>query len=194
MTVLEPYMKSVRSYLGHTPKLGERVFIDPFALVLGQVELGDDCSVWPMAVVRGDMHHIKIGERTSVQDGAVLHITHDSDYNPGGFPLLIGSDVTIGHKAVLHGCTVRDRVLIGMGAIIMDGAVIGEDCVVGAGALVTEGVIVPPKSLILGSPAKVTRTVTDEELAWIRESAQNYVGYARRYLEEPLKARPGFRA
>lgn len=116
----------------------------------------------------------------------MLHVTHDTH------PLIIGDDVTIGHHVVLHGCTVHNRVLVGMGAIIMDGAVIGEDSVVGAGALVTEGTIVPPKSLILGSPAKVKRPVTDQELAWIRESAQNYIRYSRQYLSGPDKPRPGF--
>jgi carbonic anhydrase/acetyltransferase-like protein (isoleucine patch superfamily) len=117
----------------------------------------------------------------------MLHVTHDTH------PLIIGSDVTIGHNVVLHGCTVKDRVLIGMGAIIMDGAVIGEDCVVGAGALVTENTIVPPRSLILGSPAKVKRPVTGKELAWIKESAQNYVRYAQQYLSNSIKTSTGFR-
>jgi carbonic anhydrase/acetyltransferase-like protein (isoleucine patch superfamily) len=116
----------------------------------------------------------------------MLHVTHDTH------PLVIGDDVTIGHHVVLHGCTIHNRVLVGMGAIIMDGAVIGEDSVVGAGALVTENTIVPPKSLILGSPAKVKRPVNGQELAWIRESAQNYMKYSRRYLSGPEKPRPGF--
>ena len=118
-------MKSVRSYLEHSPKIGNDVFVDPSALVLGDVHLGDDCSVWAMAVIRGDMHRIRIGARTSVQDGSVLHITHAGPFNPDGYPLTIGEDVTIGHKALLHGCTIGDRVLVGMGAIIMNGAVIG---------------------------------------------------------------------
>jgi len=117
----------------------------------------------------------------------VVHVTHDTH------PTSIGNDVTVGHHVVLHGCTVKDRALIGMGAIIMDGAVIGEDCIVGAGALVTEGTSVPPKSLILGSPAKVKRAVTEKELAWIRESAQNYVRYAKQYLQGPHKGPLGFR-
>ena len=108
----------------------------------------------------------------------MLHVTHDTH------PLMVGNDVTVGHRVVLHGCTIKDRVLVGMGAIIMDGAVIGEDSVVGAGALVVEGTVVPPKSVILGSPARVRRAVTDQELAWIRESAENYVKYARQYLHD----------
>ncbi len=155
-------------------------------MVIGDVVMGEDCSAWFHAVIRGDVNFIRIGDRTNVQDLCMLHVTHDTH------PLIIGDDVTIGHNVVLHGCTIRNRVLVGMGAIIMDGAVIEEDSVVGAGALITEGTIVPPKSLILGSPAKVTRPVTEQELAWIRESAQNYMHYARQYLFGPDKPRPGF--
>jgi carbonic anhydrase/acetyltransferase-like protein (isoleucine patch superfamily) len=162
-------------------------YIEDTAVVLGDVVMGEDCSFWFHAVVRGDVNHIRIGDRTNVQDLCMLHVTHDTH------PLIIGSDVTIGHNVVLHGCTVKDRVLIGMGAIIMDGAVIGEDCVVGAGALVTENTIVPPGSLILGSPAKVKRSVTGKEMDWIRESAQNYVRYAQQYLSNSVKTSTGFR-
>ena len=178
----------IRTFQGMAPRVAGSAFIEETAVIVGDVVLGEDSSVWFHAVVRGDVHYIRIGDRTNVQDLSMLHVTHDTH------PLVIGNDVTVGHHVVLHGCTVKDRVLIGMGAIIMDGAVVGEDCVVGAGALVTERTIVPPRSLILGSPAKVARPVTDEELAWIRESAKNYVRYARQYLEEPAKARPGFRA
>lgn len=178
----------IRTFQGVSPRVAGSVFIEETAVVVGDVVIGADSSVWFHAVVRGDVHYIRIGARTNVQDLSILHVTHDTH------PLVIGDDVTVGHHVVLHGCTVKDRVLIGMGAIIMDGAVVGEDCVVGAGALVTERMIVPPKSLILGSPAKVKRVVTDEELAWIRESAQNYVRYARQYRDGPLKVKPGFRA
>ena len=168
------------------PTIPKSCFIEETGVVLGDVVMGEDCSVWFHAVVRGDVHYIRIGDRTNVQDLCMLHVTHDTH------PLIIGSDVTIGHNVILHGCTIKDRVLIGMGAIIMDGAVIGEESVVGAGALVTEGTIVPPKSLILGSPAKVKRPVTEHELACINESAENYVNYARQYLGNPLKAKTGF--
>jgi len=177
----------IRTFQGVKPRVAGSAFIEETAAVIGDVVIGEDSSVWFHAVVRGDVHYIRIGNRTNIQDLSLLHVTHDTH------PLVIGNNVTVGHHVVLHGCTVQDRVLIGMGAIIMDGAVIGEDCVIGAGALVTERTIVPPKSLILGSPAKVKRLVTDEELAWIRESAQNYVRYARQYLEEPSKVKPGFR-
>lgn len=178
----------LRTFQGVTPRVADSAFIDETAVIIGDVAIGDDSSVWFHTVVRGDVHVIRIGDRTNIQDLSMLHVSHDT------YSLEIGNDVTVGHHVVLHGCTVSDRVLIGMGAIIMDGVVIGEDCVVGAGALVTARTIVPPKSLILGAPAKVARAVTDAELAWIRESAQNYVRYARCYREEPLKAGSGFRA
>jgi len=176
----------IRTFQGLKPTIPKSCFIEETAVVIGDVVMGEDCSVWFHAVVRGDVHSIRIGDRTNVQDLCMLHVTH------GTHPLVIGNDVTIGHNVILHGCTIRDRVLIGMGAIIMDGALIGEDSVVGAGALVTEGTIVPPKSLILGSPAKVKRAVTGNELAWIKESADNYVAYARQYLGDPARAKTGF--
>lgn len=176
----------IRTFQGITPKIAASAFIEETAIVIGDVVIGEESSIWFNSVVRGDVHYIRIGNRTNVQDLCLLHVTHDTH------PLVIGDAVTVGHHVVLHGCTVKDRVLIGMGAIIMDGAVIGEDCVVGAGALVTEGTIVPPKSLLLGAPAKVKRPVTDQELAWIRESAENYVSYARQYQTDPMKPRSGF--
>ena len=163
------------------PQIRGDCWIAPNATVIGNVLLEQNTSVWFNAVIRGDVHYIRIGERTNVQDLCMLHVTHDTH------PLIIGNEVTIGHNVVLHGCTIQDRVLVGMGAIIMDGAVIGEDSVVGAGALVVEGTIVPPKSLILGSPAKVKRPVTGQELAWIKESAGNYVRYARQYMGDQGK-------
>lgn len=171
----------IRIFQGITPTVPKSCFIDTTAVVIGDVVMGEYCSVWFNAVIRGDVNYIRIGERTNVQDLCMLHVTHDTH------PLIIGSGVTIGHNVVLHGCTIQDRVLVGMGAIIMDGAVIGEDSVVGAGALVVEGTVVPPKSLILGSPAKVKRPVTEKELAWVRESAENYIRYARQYMGDTGK-------
>lgn len=176
----------IRAFQGVLPVVPKSVFVEDTAVVIGDVVLGEDCSLWFHAVVRGDVNYIRIGDRTNVQDLCMLHVTHDTA------PLVIGCDVTIGHNVILHGCTVKDRVLIGMGAIIMDGAVIGEDSVVGAGALVTENTKFPPKSLILGTPAKFKRPVTDKELAWIRESARNYVTYARQYLTDTTK-KTGFK-
>ncbi len=177
----------IRTFQGTTPTIPKSCFVEGTAAVIGDVVMGEDCSVWFNAVIRGDVHYIRIGDRTNIQDLCMLHVTHDTH------PLVIGHEVTVGHSVVLHGCTIKDRVLVGMGAIIMDGAVIGEDSVVGAGALVVEGTVVPPKSLILGSPARVRRAVTDKELAWIKESAENYVTYARQYLAEPKNAKTGFR-
>ena len=130
---------AIRTYQGMTPQLGARVFVDSSAVVLGDVQLGDDCSVWPMAVVRGDMQRIRIGARSSVQDGSVLHITHAGPFNPDGYPLLIGEEVTIGHNVTLHGCTLGNRILVGMGSIVMDGAVVEDEVVIGAGSLVPPG-------------------------------------------------------
>ena len=160
------------------PKVATSAFVDDTAAVIGDVEIGSESSVWFNAVVRGDVHYIRIGHRTNIQDLSLLHVTHDT------YPLTLGDDVTIGHHVVLHGCTIKDRVLVGMGAVIMDGVVIEEDCIVGAGALITERTHVPPKSLILGTPARVKRTLTDAEFAWIKESAHNYVRYAQYYASD----------
>lgn len=176
----------IRTFQGIKPTIPTSCFIEDTAVVIGDVIMGEDCSAWFHAVIRGDVNYIRIGNRTNVQDLCMLHVTHDTH------PLILGNEVTIGHHVVLHGCTIQDRVLVGMGAIIMDGAVIGEDTVVGAGALITEETVVPPNSLILGSPAKVKRIVTGKELAWIKESAANYVEYARQYLTGPEKPRTGF--
>jgi len=165
----------LRPFQGIVPKLSDGVFVEESAIIIGDVTIGQDSSVWFHSVVRGDVHYIRIGSRTNIQDLCVLHVTHDTH------PLVIGDDVTIGHHVILHGCTIQDRVLVGMGAIVMDGAVLGEDSIVGAGALVTEGTIVPPKRLIVGSPAKVRRGLSVEELVWIRESALNYVRYAAQH-------------
>jgi carbonic anhydrase/acetyltransferase-like protein (isoleucine patch superfamily) len=176
----------IRTFQGIKPTVPDSCFIEDTAVVIGDVVMGEDCSVWFNAVIRGDVNHIRIGNRTNVQDLCMLHVTHDTH------PLIIGNEVTIGHSVVLHGCTIKDRVLVGMGAIVMDGAVIGEDSVVGAGALVVEGTVVPPKSVILGSPGRVRRGVSDAELAWIKESAANYVKYARQYMDDSSK-RTGFK-
>jgi len=166
---------NLRSYQGTTPKLGERVFIDPTALVVGDVELGDDSSVWPMTVIRADMHRIRIGQRCSIQDGSVLHITHAGPYNPDGFPLVMGDDVTVGHKAVLHGCQLQDRILVGMGAIVMDGVVVESEVIIAAGALVPPGKRLESGYLYAGSPARQIRPLTDKERSFFTYTAANYV-------------------
>lgn len=167
----------------HTPQLGQRVFVDPQSTVIGEVILGDDSSVWPMAVIRGDMHRIRIGARTSVQDGAVLHITHASQYNPDGYPLTIGDDVTIGHQACLHGCTIGNEVLIGIGSVVLDGAVVEDQVVIGAGTLVPPGKKLESGFLYIGSPAKQARPLTEQEKTYFRYSAQNYVKLKDKYLD-----------
>lgn len=165
----------VLPYKGVNPRLHESVFIAEGARVIGDVEIGPDSSVWFNAVVRGDVHYIRIGSRTNVQDNSTLHVTKDTH------PLVIGDEITIGHNVTLHGCTLEGRSLIGMGAVILDGAVIPEDSIVGAGALVTEGKTFPPGSLILGSPARAARELTVDEKARIARSAENYVGYVANY-------------
>ena len=175
---------SIRSYQQFTPLLGERVFVDASAVVLGDVEIGDDSSVWPLVVIRGDMHSIRIGERSSVQDGSVLHITHAGPFNPGGYPLNIGDDVTIGHKVVLHGCNVGNRVLIGMGSIVMDGVVIEDEVVLGAGSLVPPGKRLESGYLYVGSPAKQARPLSEKERSYFSYSAANYVRLKDQHLME----------
>ncbi len=168
----------IRAFRGVMPTIATSAFVDETAVLIGDVVIGSESSVWFNAVIRGDVHYIRIGHRTNIQDLSLLHVTHDTH------PLILGDDITIGHHVVLHGCTIHNRVLIGMGAVIMDGAVIEEDCVVGAGALVTERTHVPAKSLVIGSPAHVKRSLSDEELDWIKDSAQNYINYASQYMED----------
>lgn len=175
---------ALRSYQGMSPDLGARVYIDPASVVIGDVVLGDDCSVWPMTVIRGDMHRIRIGARTSVQDGSVLHITHASDFSPDGFPLTIGDDVTIGHKAILHGCTLGSRILVGMGAIVMDGAVVEDEVIIAAGAVVTPGKHLESGYVYAGNPAKALRPLKDKERAFFPYTAGNYVKLKDRFLAE----------
>ena len=132
-------MSAIRSYKGIIPQLGERVYVDSSAVIVGDITLGDDASVWPLVAARGDVNHIQIGARSNIQDGSVLHVTHKNAENPDGYPLLIGDDVTVGHKVMLHGCTIGDRVLVGMGAIVLDGVVVESDVMIGAGSLVPPG-------------------------------------------------------
>lgn len=175
----------VRAFNGITPKMGKGVFIDSSAVVIGDVVLGDDVSVWPCAVIRGDMHYIRVGSRTSVQDNVVLHITHASEnFNPEGFPLNIGEDVTIGHAAVLHGCTVGNRVLIGIGAIVNDGAVIEDDVILGAGALVPPGKRLESGYVYVGNPVKQLRPLSEAERSFLPYSPQNYIELKNQYLQE----------
>ncbi len=175
---------AIRKYQGISPQLGARVFIDRSSVVIGDVELGEDSSVWPFALIRGDMHRIRIGARTSVQDGSVLHITHAGPFNPDGYPLLIGDEVTIGHKVTLHGCTLGNRILVGMGSIVMDGAVVEDEVVNGAGSLVPPGKVLYSGFLYVGSPVKQARALTDKERAFFSYSAANYVKLKDLHLAE----------
>ena len=175
---------SIRSFQQHTPKLGARVFVDPTAVVLGDVEIGEDSSVWPLTVIRGDMHRIRIGARSSIQDGSVLHITHAGPYNPDGFPLKIGDEVTVGHKVTLHGCTLGSRILVGMGSIVMDGAVVEDEVIIAAGSLVPPGKRLESGYLYVGSPVKQARPLTDKERSFFAYTAGNYVRLKDRHLAE----------
>ena len=158
------------------PVVHPTVFVDDSAQVVGDVEIGAESSIWMNAVIRGDVNAIRIGQRTNVQDGTVIHVMHETH------PTTIGDDVTVGHGAIVHGCTVGNRVLVGMGAILLNGATIGDDSVVAAGALVTEGAVVPPRSLAMGSPARVRRPLSGDEVRFVLESAANYVRYRLEYV------------
>lgn len=175
---------TVRTYQGKQPNIGKAVFIDDSAVVIGDVTLGDDVSLWPGVIVRADVSSIEIGAVTNVQDSSVLHGTHDGPYSPGGFPLLIGTGVTIGHRAVVHACTVGDYTLIGMGSILMDGVVVEDHVVVGAGTLVPTGKRLKSGYLYVGSPAKQIRPLTDRDLAFLKYSAEHYQQLKNKYLEE----------
>lgn len=171
-------MPIILSYDGRAPRLAPSVFLADGSVVTGDVEIGEDSSLWFGTVVRGDVNSVRIGARTNLQDQTIVHVTG------GTHPTIVGDDVTVGHRAVLHGCTVHDRCLIGIGAIVLDGAVVGPEAMVGAGALVAPGTVVPPGKLALGAPAKVKRDLTPEEIAFFRSSAERYAGYAARYRRE----------
>ena len=180
---------SVRPFNGITPKCAEGVYIDPAATVIGDVALGKDVSVWPGAIIRGDMHSIRVGHRSNIQDNAVLHITHASKtFNPDGYPLNIGEDVTVGHSAVLHGCTVHNRVLVGIGAIVNDGAVVESDVIIGAGAVVPPGKILQSGFVYVGNPAKQLRPLSDAERNFLLYSPQNYIQLKNQYINDASQA------
>ena len=174
-------MKPLRTYRGIAPALGERVYLDPAATVIGDVVLGDDVSVWPGAVLRGDVNHIRVGARTNIQDGAIVHVAHAGPYGPG-YPCLIGADVTIGHAAVVHACTIEDGCLIGMHASVLDGAVVKKHGFVGAGALIPPGKVVGERELWLGNPAKRVRVLSDAQVDHLMYSAAHYVRVKDDYL------------
>jgi carbonic anhydrase/acetyltransferase-like protein (isoleucine patch superfamily) len=169
-------------YRGIRPQLGARVYVDPSAVVIGRVTVGEDSSIWPTAVIRGDVHDIQIGARTSIQDGSVLHVTHDGPYAPGGRALIVGSDVTIGHRAVLHACTIGNACLVGMGTLVLDEVVTEDFVMIGAGSVVTPGKRLQARGLYVGSPARRVRELTDKEIAFLTYSAAHYVKVKDEYL------------
>jgi carbonic anhydrase/acetyltransferase-like protein (isoleucine patch superfamily) len=174
---------AVRPYLECFPQLGAGAYVDPAAIVIGDVVLGDDASVWPGTVIRGDVNFIRIGARTNVQDGSIVHVTHEGPFTrPGGWPTLIGADVTIGHGAIIHACTIEDACLIGMGATVLDGATVKKHGFVGAGAVIAPGKTVGEGELWLGNPARPARRLSEREIEQLYYSAQHYVKLKDRYL------------
>lgn len=168
----------IRPYRGKFPQIAASAYIDPAAIIIGDVVIGEDSSIWPRTVVRGDVHYILLGNRTNVQDGCVLHVMKDQ------YPLVLGDEVTVGHSVTLHGCTLEARVLVGMGCIILNGAVIGTNSIIAAGTLITERSVIPEGSLVMGSPGKVKRPLKEKELESIGQYAERYAGYRERYRSE----------
>jgi carbonic anhydrase/acetyltransferase-like protein (isoleucine patch superfamily) len=172
----------IRPYRGKRPEIAASAYIDPAAVIIGDVVIGDDSSVWPCAVIRGDVHHIRIGARTNIQDGSVLHVMRDE------YPLILGDDVTVGHSVTLHGCTIASRCLIGIGAILLNGVTIGTGSIVAAGSLLTERTVIPPGSLVVGQPGKIKRMLTGIDQASIDAYAKRYVEYKNIYRQEAAGA------
>ena len=173
---------AIRDYMGTSPIIAASAYIDDAALVIGNVTIDEESSLWPMTVARGDVHKITIGARTNIQDGSILHVTSDNRFTPGGFALTVGDDVTVGHGAILHACTIMNRVLVGMGATVLDGAVIEDRVMIGAGALVSPGKRLASGYLYLGSPARQARALKQEELEYLDFSSSHYVELKNRHL------------
>lgn len=175
---------TIRSYKGINPTYDNSVYIDESSVLVGDITLGKDSSVWPLVAARGDVNYIRIGERTNIQDGSVLHLTRASKSNPDGYPLIIGDDVTVGHKVMLHGCQLGNRILVGMGAIVMDNAIVEDDVIIGGGSLVPPNKRLESGYLYVGSPVKQARPLTEQERAFLKVSADNYVQLKDEYLAE----------
>lgn len=173
-----------RPYKGIYPSFGAQCYVDPSAVIVGDVALGDDSSIWPLVAARGDVNHIRVGARTNIQDGSVLHVTRTGPDDPHGYPLLIGDDVTVGHHCMLHGCVIGNRILVGMSAVVMDGAVVEDDVIIGAGSLVPPGKRLESGYLYVGSPVKKARPLNEQERAFLQKSAENYVYLKNEYLRE----------
>jgi Carbonic anhydrases/acetyltransferases, isoleucine patch superfamily len=180
----------LRRYKDLYPSISARVLIDPTSVIVGDVRIADDVSIWPLVVIRGDVNYVQIGARSNIQDGSVLHVTHKSTRNPEGNPLLIGNDVTVGHKVMLHGCTIGNRVLVGMGSILLDGAIIEDDVMIGAGSLVPQHKRLESGYLYLGSPVKQIRPLTEAEREGLKYSANNYVKWKDDYLDQGNETQP----
>ncbi len=172
---------AIREFEGVLPNIDPSAYIDDAALVIGDVEIGKDSSVWPFTIIRGDVHSIRIGAQTNIQDNSVLHVTHDGPYNPAGYALQIGNKVTVGHRVILHGCTIHDSCLIGMGATIMDGAIIHSSTIIGAGSLVTPGKELEGGYLWVGSPVRRVRPLSEDEIQAIEYSTRHYVKLKNRH-------------
>ncbi|MRS22168.1 gamma carbonic anhydrase family protein [Enterobacteriaceae bacterium RIT692] len=181
---------ALRPYKNHFPQQGDRVMIDSSSVVVGEVQLADDVSIWPLVAIRGDVNKVVIGKRSNIQDGSVLHVTHKSNSNPEGYPLIVGEDVTVGHKAMLHGCTIGNRVLVGMGSILLDGVIVEDDVMIGAGSLVPPGKRLESGYLYLGSPVKQVRPLSEAEIAGLLYSSNNYVGWKNEYLDQESQTHP----
>lgn len=175
--------KHIRPYLNQSPQINDHCYIDEMSVVIGDVVLGENVSVWPFAVIRGDVNYIKIGKNSNVQDHSMLHVSHKNAAKPNGSPLIIGEDVTIGHHVTLHGCTVGNRVLIGINTIVLDDVIIEDDVMIGAGSLVPPRKVLKSGYLYVGSPVQQVRPLTNKELEFLPYSAQNYVKVAANYLE-----------
>jgi len=175
---------SIETYRGMTPKLGRAVFVHASATLIGDVELDDEVSIWPNVVIRGDVNAIRIGARSNVQDGSILHVTHKSARNPAGAALTIGRDVTVGHAVILHGCQINDECLIGMGSLVMDNAILEPQVLLGAGSLVPEGRVLQSGWLYLGRPARQVRPLNEDELSYFAYQAANYARLAREYTNQ----------
>lgn len=173
----------INAYKGITPTLGNKVFIEDSAVLYGEIHLADDVSIWPLVAARGDVNHIDIGTRTNIQDGTILHVTRKSSHNPAGFPLIIGSDVTVGHQCMLHGCTLGDRILVGMGSVIMDGVIVEDDVFIGAGSVVPPNKTLKSGYLYVGNPIKQIRELNQGERDFLSQSAINYVILKDEYLD-----------
>jgi len=175
---------TLTAFKGIIPTLGNNNYIDPNTVICGDIVFGDDCSVWPFVAMRGDVNHIRVGHRTNIQDGSILHVTRKSDKNPSGHPLIIGDDVTIGHQVMLHGCQLGSRILIGMGTIVMDGTVVEDDVFIGAGTVVPPNKVLESGYLYVGNPMKKARALREDEVAFLKQSAVNYVELKDQYLAQ----------